>query len=55
MTKARRAAIIRTIDATTDYDAGTVRIHRDGSISARKDTNKTFKFDPVRYLVGYVD
>lgn len=55
MIKTRRAAIIKTIDATTDYDASTVRIHRDGSISARKDANKTFKPDTVRYLIGHVD
>ncbi len=55
MTKTRRAAIIKMIDETTDYDASTVRIHQDGSISACKDANKTFRPDPMRYLVGYVD
>lgn len=55
MTKTRRAAIIKMIDETTDYDASTVRIHQDGSISACKDANKTFRPDPMRYLVGYMD
>jgi hypothetical protein len=56
MTKTRRAAIIQTIDATTDYDVNTLRIHRDGTISARKDANKTFRpSDSMRYLVGHVE
>jgi hypothetical protein len=54
MTKTRRAAIIKTIDATTAYDASTVRIHLDGTISARTDADKTSRPDTMRYLVGYV-
>lgn len=54
MTKTRRAAIIKMIDATTDYDASTVRIHLDGTISARKDADKTSRPDTMRYQVGYV-
>lgn len=41
MTKTKRAAIISMIDAHTDYDAKTVRIHADGSISAKLDADKT--------------
>lgn len=39
---AARIAAVRIIDERTDYDAWTVKFHRDGSISAIKDANKTF-------------
>lgn len=56
MTKTQRAAIIAKIDAHTDYDANTVIIHRDGTISAILDANKTFNGpETTRILVGHVD
>lgn len=55
MTKTTRAAIIAIIDAKTDYAADTVKFHRDGSISAIKDPNKTFDGpEAARLLVGHV-
>jgi hypothetical protein len=37
-----------------EFDASTMRISRDGSVSARKDADKTFRADAARYLVGNV-
>jgi len=55
MTKTARAAIIARIDATTGYDAATVVIHRDGTISAKLDANKTFNGPhDTMLLVGHV-
>lgn len=51
MTKTRRAEIIKMIDENTNYEASSVRFHRDGTISALKDANKTYKPDSTRYLV----
>lgn len=56
MTKAERTAIIARIDTTTDYDAATVIIHRDGAISAKLDANKTFSGPHDTFLlIGHVD
>jgi hypothetical protein len=55
ITKLVRASIVKIVDESRQYDARTVRISRDGSVSALKDADKTFAGnDPVRYLVGYV-
>lgn len=55
MDKITRAAIIAMIDASTDYDASTITFHRDGSISAAKDADKTFNGrETGRFLVCYV-
>ena len=51
MTKTDRAKIIAMIDAHTSYDVSSVKFHRDGTISAMKDANKTFTQDSIRYLV----
>ena len=37
-----RSEIIARIDRATNYDAATVVIHRDGTISAVLDADKTF-------------
>jgi len=55
MTKTTRAAIIAMIDANTDYDVDTIKFHRDGSITALKDANKTFNGPETdRLLVCFV-
>ena len=38
----RRKLIIDHINATTAFDPATVKFHRDGTISAIQDANKTF-------------
>lgn len=49
-----RAAIVAMIDAETDYDRETIRFHRDGTISAIKDANKTFNGpETIRQLVAF--
>lgn len=55
MTKIERTAIIALIDAETDYDAATIRFHRDGMISGVKDADKTFNGpETVRLSIGHV-
>lgn len=52
---AERAAIVAKIESGTDYDAATIKFHRDGLISAIKDADKTFSgphYD--RLLVGHI-
>ena len=51
MTKTRRHEIIKMINANTDYSAVSVKFHRDGTITALKDADKTLKQDGTRYLV----
>lgn len=56
MTKTERTAIIARIDATTSYDAATVIIHRNGTISAKLDANKTCNGPHNTFLlIGHVD
>ena len=56
ITKAQRAALIAHIDASTDYDVSTVRVHRDGTVTAVLDADKTFNGPHNdRMLVGYTD
>jgi len=57
MTKlAIRNTILAIVADSREYDAGTVVIHKDGSVTARKDADKTATGnDSRRYLVGYVD
>lgn len=50
----RRAEIIGMIDENTVYDASSVRFHRNGTISALKDANKTFGSDSTRYLICHL-
>ena len=53
MKKSVRDAIIARIDANTSFDAGTVIIHRDGTVTAKKDANKTAQGPhDMRCLVG---
>jgi hypothetical protein len=55
MTKTQRAAIIQMIDGNTKYDASTVRISRNGEISAVLDADKTSHGpETARLLVGHV-
>lgn len=56
ITKARRAAVVAIIKASREYDADTVRISRDGIVTALKDADKTFAgHDPRRWTVGHID
>ena len=51
-----RTAVRQVLARSRDYDASTLRIGRDGAVSARKDADKTFAGnDPRFYLVGHVD
>ena len=55
ITAAVRATIRTIIDDSRDYDVSTLVISRDGSVSAKKDADKTYAgYDSVRYLVGHV-
>lgn len=42
ITKTQRAAVIEYVRSETNYDASTVRISRDGVVSAVLDADKTF-------------
>jgi hypothetical protein len=56
MSKTDYAAVIAHIDATTDYDADTVILHRNGTISAKLDANKTCNGPHDAFLlIGHVD
>jgi hypothetical protein len=52
ITKSQRAQIIDYIASSTAYDADTVRITRDGMVTARKTAAG---HDPHRYNVGFAD
>ena len=55
MTKTQRAAIIHMIDGNTQYDSSTVRISRDGYISAFLDADKIFNGpETIRLTVGQI-
>lgn len=55
ITKAVREVIKAYIDGT-DYDVDTLRIGRDGSVSAIKSADKTFNGpETIRYFVGHID
>lgn len=52
--KAARAAITDFIDSRTDYDSSSIKFHRDGTISAVKDADKTFAgHEPCLVLVAF--
>ncbi|ANA14154.1 hypothetical protein [Acetobacter oryzifermentans] len=55
MSKTVRAAIITQVSDSAEYDASTVRISRNGEVTAKKDQNKTSSYDNARYLVGYIE
>ena len=56
MTKNDRTAIIALIDANTQFEAASVCFHRDGTISALRDADKTFNApETVRCQVGHLD
>jgi hypothetical protein len=51
-----RAAVRQVLSNSREYDASTLRISRDGVVSALKDADKTFAGnDRRRYVVGHVD
>lgn len=53
-TKTQRTAIIALIDENTDFDAATIRFHRDGTISGIKDADKTVNGpETARLLIGH--
>ena len=54
MTKAQRAAIIKFVAQSQTYDASTVIIRKDGSVTALADPDKTLRKDSTRYFVGLV-
>ncbi len=56
LTKAMRAHIVARIAEDSPYDASTVRIHQDGTISAILDADKTYNApETTRALVGRVE
>ena len=56
ITASVRAIVLQIVSRSREFDAETVRISRDGLVTARKDADKTFAgSDPSRYVVGHVD
>lgn len=56
MNRKDRAAIVRIVEDSSEYDAATVRISAEGSVSARKSADKVPGFGPdVRYYLGEAD
>ena len=56
ITKTVRASIRTILERSGEYDASTMSIGRDGTVTALKDADKTCAGnDPTRYLVGPVD
>jgi hypothetical protein len=53
-TKTIRNTVRAILADSREFDAATMRISRDGQVSARKDADKTFRADAGRYLVGNV-
>jgi hypothetical protein len=58
MTKIRKIArdtVRQALTNSNEYDASSMRISLTGVVSARKDADKTSKYDSMRYLVAHVD
>lgn len=54
ITKTQRAAIKTILTNSAKYDASTMRITRDGIVTAKQDADKTFcGNDQNRYHIGY--
>lgn len=53
--RSTRQAIIAQVEASNAYDAATVKIHRDGMVSAKRDPNKAPGCLPGRFYVGHAD
>jgi sulfur relay (sulfurtransferase) DsrF/TusC family protein len=52
----QRGALRAILAASNAYDPDTMRISRDGVVSAQHDANKTMAGNvPGRFMVGYVD
>lgn len=50
-----RRAIRAQLAASRQWDPATMKIGRDGTVTAMKDPNKTMRAEaPIRYLVGNV-
>ena len=54
ITRKARATVIAIMSDSSKYDADTVVIHRDGTVSAEMDANKLLRHVPGRYIVGHV-
>jgi len=55
ISKAQRAACRAILAKSTEYDPDSIIIHRDGTVTAIKDPNKTFiGYKNRRFEVGYV-
>lgn len=53
MTRKERDAIVRIVEDSSEYDAATVRISAEGSVTARKSADKVPGFGPdFRYYLG---
>ena len=56
ITKARREATRTILANGNQYDAASMIIRRDGSVTALKDADKTFNApETTRYLVAHID
>lgn len=50
----QRPAVRAHLEASSVWDASTMRISSNGEVTACKDSNKTMRAEaPMRYLVGY--
>lgn len=50
-----RTTMRNILEDSRQYDASSMRIGRDGRVTARKDADKTFNGKPAhRYFIGYV-
>lgn len=55
-TPTRRAELVKAIGEMTDYDPDTVRLAKDGRVTAILDADKTFNGPhTTRAFVGYAD
>jgi len=52
VTEKGRKLIEKNIHRFGDYDPETLEISREGSVSAKKDQNLTFRPDRSRYYIG---
>ena len=56
ITKARRAAAKTVLANSSQYDANTMIITRDGVVTALKDADKTYNApETMRYAVAHID
>ena len=56
ITTAVRSSLRGILERSSQYDASTMQVDRNGIVSARKDADKTFAgYDPLRHYVGRAD